>query len=85
MSNRLDRDLEEKLRRAKYAFTKLAELGLNPNIGPNADVPPNFANAVAITFTWKGHPVKLYPYSGWHTGKTIKDGRGIENLLKQLK
>ena len=29
--------------------------------------------------------VKFFPYSGWHTGKSIKDGRGIENLLKQLK
>lgn len=37
-----------------------------------------------IKFVYSDHPVTLYPYSGWHTGKSIKDGRGIENLLKQL-
>lgn len=29
--------------------------------------------------------ITFFPYSGWHTGKGIKDGRGINNLLKQLK
>ena len=29
--------------------------------------------------------VKFFPYSGWHTGKSITDGRGLDNLLKQLK
>lgn len=37
-----------------------------------------------IEFEYKGQPVKYFPYSGWATGKTIKDGRGLENLLKQL-
>lgn len=38
-----------------------------------------------ITFLFKGEKCVLFPYSGWHTGKSIKDGRGINNLLKQLK
>jgi len=38
-----------------------------------------------ISFEFKGHPVKLFPYSGWHTGKTIQDGRGLKNLLDQIK
>lgn len=38
-----------------------------------------------IEFEYKGHIVKYFPYSGWATGKTIKDGRGLDNLLKQLK
>lgn len=38
-----------------------------------------------INFWYKGSAVHFYPYSGWATGKTIKDGRGIENLLNQLK
>ena len=37
-----------------------------------------------IIFTYKGSPVQYFPYSGWHTGKSIKDGRGLQNLLKQL-
>ena len=37
-----------------------------------------------ITFTHKGSLIKFFPYSGWHSGKTIKDGRGLKNLLEQL-
>lgn len=38
-----------------------------------------------IEFEFKGSTVRFFPYSGWATGKTIKDGRGLNNLLKQLK
>lgn len=37
-----------------------------------------------IEFEYKGHPIRFYPYRGWATGKTIKDGRGIKNLIKQI-
>jgi len=37
-----------------------------------------------ITFRYKDETVKYFPYSGWATGKSIKDGRGLKNLLKQL-
>ena len=37
-----------------------------------------------IEFEFKGHTVRFYTYSGWATGKSIKDGRGLDNLLKQL-
>lgn len=37
-----------------------------------------------ISFAFKSEIVKFFPYSGWHTGKSIKDGRGLNNLLKQL-
>lgn len=39
----------------------------------------------AISFTFKGERVMVYPYTGWFTGKTVKDRRGINNLLKQIK
>ncbi len=38
-----------------------------------------------IQFYWKGELVRFFPYTGWHSGKTIVDGRGIHNLIKQLK
>jgi len=38
----------------------------------------------SISFDYKGQKVVYYPYSGWASGKSIKDGRGLENLLKQL-
>jgi len=28
--------------------------------------------------------VKYFPYSGWATGRDIKDGRGLKKLLRQL-
>lgn len=37
-----------------------------------------------LTFQFNDHDVLFYPYTGWHTGKSIKDGRGLKNLLKQL-
>ena len=37
-----------------------------------------------IKFIHKGQPVFFYPYSGWATGKTIQDGRGLQRLLRQL-
>ena len=37
-----------------------------------------------VEFLHKGEIVRFFPYSGWHTGKSITDGRGIKNLLKQL-
>lgn len=44
-----------------------------------------FQDKSRIEFIWKGETVKFFPYSGWHAGKSIKDGRGFGNLLKQLK
>jgi len=38
-----------------------------------------------ITFTYKGSLVLYFPYSGWASGKTIKAGRGLKNLLSQIK
>lgn len=37
-----------------------------------------------LCFDFKDHTVKFYPYSGWATGHTIKDGRGLKNLLNQI-
>lgn len=74
---RLDTDRQNELepKRVEYAIEKLAELNIV---------------AIRVTdkeleFKWKGNMIKLFPYSGWFTGKGIKDGRGLQNLLKQLK
>jgi hypothetical protein len=76
MSNRLNQDREARLQpqRLNSAIRELEKLGLNI-----ID-----KNQTTIVFTWKGHPVRFFPYSGWHCGKTITDGRGLSNLLKQL-
>jgi hypothetical protein len=31
-----------------------------------------------------GHLIYFFPYSGWHSGSTIKDGRGLKKLLQQI-
>ena len=38
-----------------------------------------------ITFEFKYNLITYFPYSGWASGKTIKDGRGLQNLLNQIK
>lgn len=37
-----------------------------------------------IRIQFKGSTIKIFPNKQWHTGKTIKDCRGIDNLLSQL-
>ena len=74
---RLNIERQEQLEptRIDYAVRKLEELGFTITLRDNRK----------IQFAFKGHTVTLFPYSGWATGKTIKDVRGIDKLLKQLK
>lgn len=44
-----------------------------------------FSDQTVLVFIFHGATVQYYPYSGWHTGKTITDGRGLQKLLKQIK
>lgn len=44
-----------------------------------------FESEKELHFIFKKERVVLFPYTGWHTGKSIKDGRGITNLLNQIK
>lgn len=60
--------------RIEYARTQLQALGYDvEQIAPTT-----------LRIIHRGSPVIIYPYTGWFTGKTVKDGRGINNLLKQL-
>lgn len=38
-----------------------------------------------LQFIFKGNKISFYPYSGWHSGKGIIDGRGFHKLVRQLK
>ena len=77
MSNRLDQEREERLqpKRVKDCKLKLEELGFEVEQ----------AGDTQLRFMWKNSTISFWPYSGWHSGKSIKDGRGFNNLLKQLK
>lgn len=74
---RLDKEKQTKLEpeRVNYALSKLKELGKEII----------YQDSTSIKFIHKSETVTFYPFSGWHTGKTIKDGRGINNLLNQIK
>lgn len=77
MSKRLDKDRQKELepKRMEYAEEKLAELNIVSTRISDSE----------LEFEWKGNRIKLWVYSGWHTGKGIKDGRGLQKLLDQLK
>lgn len=44
-----------------------------------------FEDETRLEIMYRGSKVQFFPFTGWHTGKTIVDGRGIHNLLKQIK
>jgi hypothetical protein len=75
MSNRLDQEREKRLepKRIQFAVDSLKELGYEPVV-----------IGKRVEFEHNGNKILLYPYSGWHTGKGITDGRGVQKLLKQL-
>lgn len=77
MSNRLDKDKQIKLepKRIEYAKKKITENGYDIIYEDNTK----------IQFIFLGKKVTFFPYSGWASGSSIIDGRGIDNLLKQLK
>ena len=74
---RLDQDKQRKLepKRMQYAKDALKHLGLEIL----------FECENTLRFNFNGNLITLYPYSGWFSGKGIKDGRGISNLIQQLK
>lgn len=61
--------------RVDYATNQLLEAGIEPT----------YEDGSVIEFMFHGSKIKLFPFTGWFTGRTVKDGRGIHNLLKQVK
>lgn len=61
--------------RIRYAIEKITALGYEITHRDN----------FSIRFIHNGKVVTFYPYSGWATGATIKDGRGLKHLMSQLK
>lgn len=74
---RLDKDREAELQPVRMRFAKVALEELGYSILKE--------DKTSLQFYFKGEVVTLFPYSGWHTGKSIIDGRGIHKLLKQIR
>lgn len=62
-------------KRVQYAKDQIEKLGYEVEV----------FGGVRLEFEFKNYRVMFYPYSGWHAGRTIQDGRGIKKLLKQIK
>lgn len=71
----IERQQELEPKRIDYAVKELENIGVEIMQRTNTE----------IQFLHKGKVVKFFPYSGWASGATIKDGRGIKRLIKQLK
>ena len=61
--------------RMKFAKDEIERLGYVVTV----------VSETTIMFEFRGETVRVYPYTGWFTGKTVTDGRGISKLLKQIK
>jgi len=72
---RLDikRQLKIEPKRIQYAKNKIEALGYEVKI---------VGKCLIFDFCWE--QIVFYPYSGWATGKTINDGRGLNKLLDQI-
>lgn len=76
MSNRLDKQREAELQpvRLEKAIQEIQ----------SKDYTVTLEGKTCISFMFKGNKIRFFPYSGWHTGVGIKDGRGLQKLLKQI-
>lgn len=59
----------------KIAIEKLEEMGYDPIVVSDTEI--NITHFL-------GTNIKYWPENGWHSGKNIEDGRGLEHLLNQL-
>ncbi len=78
MSKRLDQEREKKLSPTRM------DTAINAIVGDRGYRLEDRDSNISISFMHKGSLVTYWPYSGWASGKSIKDGRGLNNLLKQL-
>ncbi len=77
VSNRLDTARQERLepKRMDKAKEAIEALGYDVQI----------VGYTKLIFMFDGKQIQYFPYSGWATGASIQDGRGLNNLLKQIR
>lgn len=73
---RLNQERQEKLEPSRIEYAKNAIQKLGYDI--------TFESSTSINFEHLGSTVVFFPYSGWHSGKSITDGRGLKKLLDQI-
>jgi len=70
----IDRQLELEPKRMDFAKKTIESAGYVVTV----------VSSTHLQFEYMGHTVNFFPYSGWASGSTIKDGRGLKKLLKQI-
>lgn len=68
--------LAKEKERLVYAANKITELGYSCKWDEQSK---------CILLVFRSNVVRFYPYTGWFSGVTVTDGRGLNNLLKQIK
>lgn len=74
MTHRLNKERQEKLEPSRMQFIKSAL--------EKRGIKIVHESKAQIKFMYKGHKVTFYPYSGWASGATITDGRGVKKITK---
>jgi hypothetical protein len=76
---RLNKEREERLqpKRMAKAIKEIEEKGYKVTIISDTEISFTIDNITK-------NKVNYFPYSGWATGKDIKDGRGLKKLLNQI-
>ncbi|MDP9954742.1 hypothetical protein J2X97_000379 [Epilithonimonas hungarica] len=74
---RLNQERQKELEPQRIAFAKdkIEQLGFDIT----------YEDTSKIQFLFKNKTITFFPYSGWYSGKGIKPGRGLNELIKQLK
>ena len=74
---KLDKDRQKELepKRMNFAIQEIQKIGCEI-----IEITEN-----RIDFVFDSEVVQYFPYSGWHTGKSITDGRGWKKLYNQIK
>ena len=75
--SRLDKERQLQLEPKRMAYAKKAIENKGYTVIQVSDTQLQFEHTLC-------HKVNFFPYSGWASGSTIKDGRGLKNLLKQI-
>ena len=73
---RLNTDRQEKLEpiRIQKAKEEITKLGYEVQVIDKR-----------VEFIFQDSKIVYYPYSGWASVRTIKDGRGLNKLINQIK
>jgi len=70
----IERQLQLEPKRMEHAMVKIAEKGYEPIKVSDTE----------INFKKDNSTIYFFPYSGWHSGKGIAEGRGLSKLLRQI-